>query len=104
MQIQVKREALQLGLDDAMILNEKEESCRGELRQVFCHRRKLSDHPPSPDGLLSTGSRDNRRWHLHGSWESHVIEQSIALEEALRSDGVSSLLSTYRNAACFQAG
>ena len=69
MQIQVKREALQLGLDDAMILNEK-----GNLTEVSCANCFVIEEnclitPPSRM-VASTGSRDNRRWDLHGSWES----------------------------------
>ena len=66
MQIQVKREALQLGLDDAMILNEK-----GNLTEVSCANCFVIEEnclitPPSRMVAL-TGSRDNRRWHLHAA-------------------------------------
>ena len=69
MQIQVKREALQLGLDDAMILNEKGNLTEVSCANCFVIQENCLITPPSRMAA-STESRDNRRWHLHGSWES----------------------------------
>ena len=94
MQIQVKREALQLGLDDAMILNEK-----GNLTEVSCANCFVIEEnclitPPISDGCLDGVTRQ-QTMALARQLGVHVKEQSIALEEALRSDGIFLTLSTY---------
>ena len=94
MQIQVKREAIQLGLDDAIILNEK-----GNLTEVSCANCFVIQEdclitPPVSDGCLDGVTR-KQTMALARQLGINVKEHSIALEEALGSDGMLLTLSTY---------
>ncbi len=94
MQIQVKREALQLGLDDAMILNEKGNLTEVSCANCFVIQENCLITPPISDGCLDGVTRQ-QTIALARQLGIHVKEQSIGLEEALGSDGMFLTLSTY---------
>ena len=94
MQIQVKREAIRLGLDDAMILNEKGNLTEVSCANCFIIQKNYLITPPISDGCLDGVTR-RQTILLAQQLGIHVKEQSIALEEALGSDGMLLTLSTY---------